>query len=441
MDNYFIGHASSYTNIDNSLFEDKYGLSMEAMGLLAYLTSRPPNWQIRNSHLESKFGVGKFKLNKVFQELEAKGFLIRINISLGNGGFEWRRMIAPSPERLEAWKRDNPEILAKAIAGSTGSKKRKRISSEEKIPVSQFPVSQKLGYARVSQKLGYITNTECYIADAGGTDFLRQSTPISDRCMEGSPPLSEIPSPSERRDLDSRMVTPPPTCHTITDIPQNEPVTTTDSGLSKSSRDDLRYRADTELDLIEFALSRGLKLRIPFNLKALMDAATDEQLIEGITAIKRAIVLGDVENIAGYGVATFKRILGRAEKTVDEVVEVEPVEPVDTVDNRPVPDVEDLKLITRNHAMYLKEGNPGALHRWWKTIGQQVIWKAPSGEFSLLLDEVDEEKGHVLGYKFTVEDDGSISLYCGGEREPGDDRPPSSPIRFLARFDELVLDS
>jgi len=69
-------HASRFVVLPNAILENK-ALSIEAKGLLGFLLSRPPDWQIRLSHLGGELGVGKDRLHRILRELIEAGYVTR----------------------------------------------------------------------------------------------------------------------------------------------------------------------------------------------------------------------------------------------------------------------------------------------------------------------------------------------------------------------------
>ena len=50
-------------------------LSLEAKGLIAYMSSKPSDWVFHKSVIQEECGIGKDKLSRLFKELEANGNL------------------------------------------------------------------------------------------------------------------------------------------------------------------------------------------------------------------------------------------------------------------------------------------------------------------------------------------------------------------------------
>jgi hypothetical protein len=69
-------HKGNFTIVPNAIFNDDR-LSLEARGLLGFLLSRPPNWEIRHDVLRRKFALSRDRLARILNELISAGYLIR----------------------------------------------------------------------------------------------------------------------------------------------------------------------------------------------------------------------------------------------------------------------------------------------------------------------------------------------------------------------------
>jgi hypothetical protein len=69
-------HNSNFTVVPNAIFEDAR-LSVEAKGTLGYLLSRPHDWTIRLTHIGDALRIGRDKTERIFQELQDAGYVVR----------------------------------------------------------------------------------------------------------------------------------------------------------------------------------------------------------------------------------------------------------------------------------------------------------------------------------------------------------------------------
>jgi hypothetical protein len=67
-------HESKYTMIASATLQDGR-LSWEARGLLGYLLSLPPDWQVRVEHLQKQGDAGRDALRRMLRELQQFGYL------------------------------------------------------------------------------------------------------------------------------------------------------------------------------------------------------------------------------------------------------------------------------------------------------------------------------------------------------------------------------
>ncbi len=90
-----------FTVLANDTLQDS-SLSLESLGLLARLLSYPDGWNIRMGHLMQKCKIGRDKLRRLIDELQAAGYLERDKVQGPGGKWEWPCTIFESPqERLK----------------------------------------------------------------------------------------------------------------------------------------------------------------------------------------------------------------------------------------------------------------------------------------------------------------------------------------------------
>jgi hypothetical protein len=76
-------YVANFTRIGNEVIES--GISVDALGMMLYLMSKPDNWVIRVTHIEKHFKIGRTKRRRIFAELRAAGFL-RTVFNIDNEG-------------------------------------------------------------------------------------------------------------------------------------------------------------------------------------------------------------------------------------------------------------------------------------------------------------------------------------------------------------------
>jgi hypothetical protein len=72
-------HKGKFVIVPNGIFHDSR-LSLAAKGLLAYLLSLPPDWEVRHDQLRRRLGIGRKLLDRAFTELINAGYVVRDEI-------------------------------------------------------------------------------------------------------------------------------------------------------------------------------------------------------------------------------------------------------------------------------------------------------------------------------------------------------------------------
>lgn len=86
--------ASNYTVLPNDVFHSD--LSLGAIGLLAYFLSLPPDWVIYKTTLHTKLNIGRDKLDKYFNELRNKGFVVSVK-KIDKGKISYEHIVYDKP--------------------------------------------------------------------------------------------------------------------------------------------------------------------------------------------------------------------------------------------------------------------------------------------------------------------------------------------------------
>lgn len=87
-------HAGNYTTLPNEIF--KSDLSIEAIGLLCYFLSLPHNWVIYKTQLHNQLNIGRDKLDRVFNELRNKGYVLSVE-RRNKGKIEYEHIVYDKP--------------------------------------------------------------------------------------------------------------------------------------------------------------------------------------------------------------------------------------------------------------------------------------------------------------------------------------------------------
>lgn len=127
-ENFFTASKEAFQNND---------LSWEARGVLAYLMTKPGNWEVRVTDLIKNGSAGRDKIRRILKELEQYGYLKRIRVNRDDGQFDWVSEVYDSlelrpdydpctktikePDTIDGFSGDggNPPENGKTIAGKT----------------------------------------------------------------------------------------------------------------------------------------------------------------------------------------------------------------------------------------------------------------------------------------------------------------------------------
>lgn len=77
-------HTSRYAALPNAIWEDER-IGIDEKGVLGYLLSRPPNWNVHLSQVARAMRVGKDRMQRIFRALIAAGYVTRETIRNANG--------------------------------------------------------------------------------------------------------------------------------------------------------------------------------------------------------------------------------------------------------------------------------------------------------------------------------------------------------------------
>lgn len=80
-------HTANFTTIGNLLFEDER-LAADEVGILAYLLSRPHDWEVRRPALMRRWGIGRDALKRVVDNWLRTGWARAQKTRLPNGTFD-----------------------------------------------------------------------------------------------------------------------------------------------------------------------------------------------------------------------------------------------------------------------------------------------------------------------------------------------------------------
>jgi hypothetical protein len=70
-------HNSNFTIIPNAVLDDER-LSIEDKGVLCYMLSRPPDWQVRLPQIAKHLNIGRDKCARIFRKLSDADYVKRV---------------------------------------------------------------------------------------------------------------------------------------------------------------------------------------------------------------------------------------------------------------------------------------------------------------------------------------------------------------------------
>src|SRR5216684_1125581 len=79
-------HTANYTTIGNVLFEDER-LAADEVGILAFLLSRPHDWEVRRPALMRRWRVGVVAIKRIVHNWMRTGWCHAEKVRLPNGTF------------------------------------------------------------------------------------------------------------------------------------------------------------------------------------------------------------------------------------------------------------------------------------------------------------------------------------------------------------------
>ena len=131
----------NYTAISNVLLHDRR-LSWEATGMLAFLLSKPDDWQCRPQYLIKQRKAGRDKVRRILKELETCGYMRRYKIRDVRGRFTWMSIVFEIPDSepiqaIDGFSGDGASMPGFSVNGSTVNGKSGHILSTDLISTNR----------------------------------------------------------------------------------------------------------------------------------------------------------------------------------------------------------------------------------------------------------------------------------------------------------------
>lgn len=142
------GHEGGFSIIPNEMLNDT--LSWEAIGLLAFLCSKPDDWEVNVQHLTNhsgrcKHSTGRDKTYRILEELKQAGYMRKIEKRRGGRFVGVDYIVSPTklisdPEHLEPILplTDLPETVIPDTANPTLQKKERNKERKKQIAENKF---------------------------------------------------------------------------------------------------------------------------------------------------------------------------------------------------------------------------------------------------------------------------------------------------------------
>jgi len=127
-------HTANYTALPNAVLTDER-ISIGARWCLAYLLSKPHDWQVQTADIQRVGGVGREKAQQMVRELIEAGWIKRISLRTGGGTFEgYEYVVSDSledlPEEAPAPETGKPATVKPATENPSLNKYGKKPNTE-----------------------------------------------------------------------------------------------------------------------------------------------------------------------------------------------------------------------------------------------------------------------------------------------------------------------
>lgn len=133
--------GQEFTVLPNPTIRDQR-LSLDALGLLVKLISRPPNWEVRPYQLQKECSIGRDKLRRLLCELEDSGYLVRTKVRKHDGTWDWVSEVYQKAQTttdgnsghgatIDGFPVDGSAVSGSPVAGKHGDIKKTEIKKTE----------------------------------------------------------------------------------------------------------------------------------------------------------------------------------------------------------------------------------------------------------------------------------------------------------------------
>lgn len=144
--------------IPNATLNDRR-LRLDALGLLAWLLSKPDGWEVRPRALELEFLAGRDKIRGLLKNMEEAGYLRRSKFRDPAGRWDWVSEVFPV-STIDVFSVDGSAVDGLTVAGKSGhivktekikteviKKEKGQVAVDNSFQHSILALSRKLGVA------------------------------------------------------------------------------------------------------------------------------------------------------------------------------------------------------------------------------------------------------------------------------------------------------
>lgn len=124
-----------YGRLSNTVLTPNSDLPLDTLALLHYLLSKPENWQVQMGHLRYVLNVGRDKLQRMIEDLEKAGHLVRRRTQGKGGRWIWESTVYEVPRGSKSLDLPAPRRPAEPAPGT--------LITETIVPISPAPSSRK----------------------------------------------------------------------------------------------------------------------------------------------------------------------------------------------------------------------------------------------------------------------------------------------------------
>jgi DNA-binding HxlR family transcriptional regulator len=173
-----------YAMVNKAAFEDER-LTWEARGILAYLLTKPDDWQVRTNDLLNRAPDCKLhKLTRILKELETAGYLVRERKNVAGGKFEWVTTVYENPlDAQEVTQKTGNRRNRKKVQPYPENQVMATLHQEAKSTITGLSING----SSINGKSPYIENTE-------------SNNSIAKAIEDETPRKARRPTPSDKKE-------------------------------------------------------------------------------------------------------------------------------------------------------------------------------------------------------------------------------------------------